>query len=1015
LSDLKIDGVTVEDFNSSTTEYNVVLPYGTTEVPVVTATAKDTNATVTITQAASLPGTATIKVTAEDGVTTKTYTVSFTIAPNTDASLSNIKVNGIAISGFDPSNTEYNIILPSGTTEIPVVTATATDSNATVTITQAAGLPGEATIEVTAEDGITTKTYKVYFTVASNNDASLSEIKVNGIAVTGFDPSTTEYNVVLPYGTTEVPVVTATATDTNATVTITQAAGLPGTAIIKVTAEDGVTTRTYTVSFTVAPNTDASLSDLKIDGVTVTGFDPTVTEYNIILPSGTTEVPVVTATANATVTITQAAGLPGTATIKVTAEDGVTTRTYTVNFTVAPNNDASLRDLKIDGVTVEGFNPTTTDYNIVLPSGTTEIPVVTAVATDANATVTITQAAGLPGEATIQVVAADGVTTKTYKVSFTVAANNDASLSDLKIDGVTVTGFDPSITEYNIVLPYGTAEIPVVTATSIDSNATVTITQAAGLPGTATVEVTAEDRITIRTYIVNFTVAVLESIAITNPANKLTYYVGEMLDINGLIVTGTFSDGTTAEMPITVDNISGFDSSKPAASQTLTITIDGKTATYSIVIKQTPGSGGGVIIMPPVPDEDKPDSGEEESDLKGVVSNGDVSISIELEINSDTNTAEAIIDEAILDDILENTETDEAGLKTVTIDIPAVEDTEAYKITIPASAINSSELSNVTIIKTEIATITLPSNMLPPETAIEDEKASLIVAPGDKSSLSAELQAEIGDKPLIKLELQINGKQVAWENKMAPVTVSIPYKPTEAELADPEHITVWYIDGAGNVIPVSNGRYDPETGMVTFSITHFSQYAVVYVKKTFKDIEHVSWAKKQIEVLASKGIIKGINDKEFAPDANITRGDFILLLVRTLGLNVEFEDNFDDVNVGDYYYEAIGIARKLGIAKGQGNNLFNPKDTISRQDMMVLTERALVILNKINKTSVIKEIDRFIDKEQIAEYARESIEALVKEGLIKGDGSRINPLAKTTRAEAAVFLYRIYNKCWMEN
>jgi len=31
---------------------------------------------------------------------------------------------------------------------------------------------------------------------------------------------------------------------------------------------------------------------------------------------------------------------------------------------------------------------------------------------------------------------------------------------------------------------------------------------------------------------------------------------------------------------------------------------------------------------------------------------------------------------------------------------------------------------------------------------------------------------------------------------MAPVTVSIPYKPTKAELVDPEHITVWYIDGA---------------------------------------------------------------------------------------------------------------------------------------------------------------------------------------------------------------------------
>ncbi|HHW49816.1 MAG TPA: hypothetical protein GXX14_14530, partial [Clostridiaceae bacterium] len=643
------------------------------------------------------------------------------------------------------------------------------------------------------------------------------------------------------------------------------------------------------------------------------GFDPDVVAYEVELPYGTTEIPEVTATAtdadNVEVTINLPAELPGTATIVVVAADGKTTMTYTINFTIAPNTDVSLSDLKIDGVTVEGFNPDVVAYEVELSYGTTEIPEVTAIATDENATVTITQATSLPGTATIQVVAADGVTKKTYTVSFTIAPNNDASLSDLKIDGVTVESFDPATTEYNVVLPYGTTKVPTVTAVANDAKAKVEITQAVGLPGAATIKVTAEDDVTTRIYEVNFTVAVLKSIEITNLPMKLTYYVGEMLNIDGLVVTGTFSDGTTAVLPITIkDNISGFDSSKPTASQTITITVDGKTATYNIVIKEIPGGGGGIIIIPPVPEEDELGPDEDETDVTGVVSSGDININIELEIDNETNTAEAEIDETTLVDILENTETDETGLKTVTIEIPAIENAKAYKLTIPSTAIKSAEPSSTTIVKTEIATVTLPSNMLPPEVAKEDEKVSIIVALGDKSVLPEKLQAEIGDRPLIKLELEINGKRIAWENNMVPVTVSIPYKPTEAELADPEHITVWYIDGAGNVIPVSNGRYDPKTGMVTFTVTHFSQFAVVFVKKTFEDIVQVSWAKKQIEVLASKGIIKGINDKEFNPDASITRGDFILLLVKTLGLNVDFEDNFDDVNVDDYYYEAIGIA-----------------------------------------------------------------------------------------------------------
>jgi len=60
-----------------------------------------------------------------------------------------------------------------------------------------------------------------------------------------------------------------------------------------------------------------------------------------------------------------------------------------------------------------------------------------------------------------------------------------------------------------------------------------------------------------------------------------------------------------------------------------------------------------------------------------------------------------------------------------------------------------------------------------------------------------------------------------------------------------------------------------------------------------------------------------------------------------LGLTVSFEGNFEDVKPGAYYYEAIGVAKKLGIATGSGNNQFKPQESISRQDMMVLTARAL--------------------------------------------------------------------------
>ena len=96
-----------------------------------------------------------------------------------------------------------------------------------------------------------------------------------------------------------------------------------------------------------------------------------------------------------------------------------------------------------------------------------------------------------------------------------------------------------------------------------------------------------------------FTVTVLantlDSIAITTPANKLLYKVGNVLDLRGLVVTGTYSDNTTKIETITSANVTGFNSSKPTVNQVLTITIGYKTTTFlvNIVANRTSGGGGG--------------------------------------------------------------------------------------------------------------------------------------------------------------------------------------------------------------------------------------------------------------------------------------------------------------------------------------------------------------------------------------------------------------------------------------
>ena len=344
------------------------------------------------------------------------------------------------------------------------------------------------------------------------------------------------------------------------------------------------------------------------------------------------------------------------------------------------------------------------------------------------------------------------------------------------------------------------------------------------------------------------------------------------------------------------------------------------------------------------------------------------------------------------------------------ITIPSIPDVDTYSVGIPVPDLSTTDIQATLTLNTDTGSITVTSNMLTGVEGTKGNKAQITIGQADKSNLPEDVKSAVGDRPLVQLTLSIDGKQTNWNNPEASVTVSIPYNPTAAELADPEHIVVWYIDGAGNAISVPNGRYDPETGTVIFTTTHFSYYAIAYVHQTFEDLESVDWAKESIEVLASKGILKGISETKYAPQTNITRADFMYFLIRTMGVDSKFEKNFDDIDKNAYYYKEMGIAKKLGIASGTGNNRFSPNESITRQDMMVLTERALRMLKKLEVQGTVSDLEKFSDQSLIGDYAIDSVASLIKEGLIVGNIDKVNPLGNTTRAEAAVFLYRVYIK-----
>lgn len=391
-----------------------------------------------------------------------------------------------------------------------------------------------------------------------------------------------------------------------------------------------------------------------------------------------------------------------------------------------------------------------------------------------------------------------------------------------------------------------------------------------------------------------------------------------------------------------------------------------------------------------------------------VAKDGSVKVTVKPIMAPGANTAITELREDIYNALVKAAKSDDKGVKKVIVEVEKVEDAKTYKQELPIVSLASND-SNVSLeIKTPLGTIVAPSNMFASDSVAATANVGLSIALADITSLDSKTKEAIGNKPVVELSAAVDGKTAVWRNNDAPVTISIDYTPTAEELKNPDSIVVWYINSNGKVQPVPNGKYDKATGKVTFTTTHFSKYAIAYNFKTFQDAGKYKWAQQPIEMVASKGILSGTSQTMFSPDDNITRAEFIDSLIKALGLSAEFDTNFVDVKKTDNYYESVGIAKKLGISRGTGNNRFSPNAQITRQEMATFVVRALELANKAIEQGNVSDLKKYSDVSKIAKYAVENMASLVKTNILAGSGNRLDPNGKVTRAQTAVVMWHIY-------
>lgn len=179
----------------------------------------------------------------------------------------------------------------------------------------------------------------------------------------------------------------------------------------------------------------------------------------------------------------------------------------------------------------------------------------------------------------------------------------------------------------------------------------------------------------------------------------------------------------------------------------------------------------------------------------------------------------------------------------------------------------------------------------------------------------------------------------------------------------------------------------------------------------FTDVSRSDWFYNYVDYVSSKGYFRGTTETTFAPQRNMTRAMFVVVLSRFDGAKGDSSQSaFTDVAPGAWCTAAINWAAANKIVEGKGDGTFAPDAPITRAQMCAIINRYLNYYKKNNKVTLSQtgSVSAMSDQNTVPSYAVDAIKQCQRYGLIIGfkDGT-FRPNALSTRAHVAAVIYRM--------
>lgn len=290
----------------------------------------------------------------------------------------------------------------------------------------------------------------------------------------------------------------------------------------------------------------------------------------------------------------------------------------------------------------------------------------------------------------------------------------------------------------------------------------------------------------------------------------------------------------------------------------------------------------------------------------------------------------------------------------------------------------------------------------------------VILAEDSTANLSEAQKKAIGNRSVVSVDLLLNGQPWQWTDRSIEMTMSnVQYSNAEDVL-----LVIQSLLPNGEMKPVTFTQYDETTNSLAFKPLQSGRFVITEVQVPLNDLQSYSWAIKEVQNLYGKGIISGMTDTRFSPQAELTRAQFLQMIIKGIGESRLPDTSTSaplDVKGNQWYSDSVRLGLEMGIVQGRADGSFGANERISREDMAVMLNRAIQVMKQDASAVVDSSSSRagFNDDANIAAYAKQAVAAMQEQGVLKGmaDGT-FAPKQHANRAQGAVAVARMMEQIY---